>query len=74
MALGEFTILSEFWSDDGRRRADVILMEVKDGSKSMFARFYQDEVSVGFESYPTHSEHYYEDAAENFVLGVKNFD
>ena len=56
---------------DGDRRADVV-------RKGTFrndcwgARFYLNAEDLGIEWYKGHSESYAEDAAENFVRGIKN--
>ena len=51
---------------DGNRRADVIK---KDGDWGV--KFYEDNKSIGIEWYPTKSEAWAEDCAENFVMGIK---
>ena len=56
---------------DGDRRADVV-------RKGTFrndcwgVKFYLNGEDLGIEWYKGHSESYAEDAAENFVMGVKN--
>ena len=52
---------------DGNRRADVIR---KNGDWG--CRFYKDNKSIGIEWYPTKSESWAEDCAENYVMGIKN--
>lgn len=52
---------------EGNRRADVIK---KDGDWG--CRFYVDNESIGVEWYPTKSESWAEDCAENYVMGIKN--
>ena len=52
---------------DGNRRADVIK---KDGDWGV--KFYEDNKSIGVEWYPTKSEAWAEDCAENYVMGIKN--
>ena len=52
---------------DGNRRADVIK---KDGDWGV--KFYEDNKSIGIEWYPTKSEAWAEDCAENYVMGIKN--
>lgn len=52
---------------DGNRRADVIR---KNGNWGV--KFYEDNKSIGIEWYPTKSESWAEDCAENYVAGIKN--
>ena len=52
---------------EGNRRADVIK---KDGDWG--CRFYVDNESIAVEWYPTKSESWAEDCAENYVMGIKN--
>ena len=65
-------IISEYWSDDGRRKAEVVCGTPPIAKKFMYVRFYEDDKMTSCESYEGHSLQYYEDAAENFVLGVKH--
>ena len=51
---------------DGDLRADVIKMDSHWG-----CRFYENNEVIKTEFYKGHSEAYAEDAAENFVLGIK---
>jgi hypothetical protein len=51
---------------DGELRADVIKMDSHWG-----CRFYNNNEVIKTEFYRGHSEAYAEDAAENFVLGIK---
>ena len=36
--------------------------------------FYNDGELIKTEWYPMHNEHYANDAAENYIAGIKNFD
>ena len=51
---------------DGNRRADVIRENGYWG-----CRFYEDNKSIAVEWYPTKSESWAEDCAENYVMGIK---
>jgi len=51
---------------EGNRRADVI---IKNGDWG--CRFYEDNKSIAIEWYPTKSESWAEDCAENYVMGIK---
>jgi hypothetical protein len=51
---------------DGNKRADVIKLDGHWG-----CRFYEDNKAVKTEFYKGHSESYAEDAAENYVMGIK---
>ena len=52
---------------DGDRRADVIKLDGHWG-----CRLYNNNEVVKTEFYKGHSESYAEDAAENYVMGIKN--
>lgn len=52
---------------DGNRKADVIKLDNHWG-----CRLYEDGKLISTEFYKGHSEAYAEDAAENYVLGIKN--
>jgi len=60
--------VSTYWSDDQIKKAIVVnnfgILEVQ---------YFKNGELEAIESYDNHSIHYYEDAAENYVLGVKNF-
>ena len=60
-------IISEYWSDDGLLKAEVI----KD-HKFMYVKFYESGNLVCAESYDGHSLEYYESAAENYVMRIKH--
>jgi hypothetical protein len=68
------TVLSEFWSDDRKKHAEVVAKQHDDYDPYLVVHFYQDGVLVATENYEGKNEHYHEDAAENFVLGVKHLD
>ena len=51
---------------DGNKRADVIRENGYWG-----CRFYEDNKSIAVEWYPTKSESWAEDCAENYVMGIK---
>lgn len=53
---------------EGNRRADVIK---KDGDWG--CKFYEDDQVIGIEWYPTKSESWAEDCAENYVMGIKHY-
>jgi hypothetical protein len=59
--------ITTFESTDGALKAEVVQKE--DGNWSVF--FYRFNELVQVESYGEHSEIYHEDAAENYVLGIK---
>mgnify|MGYP001236163616 FL=1 len=52
---------------DGNRKADVIKLDNHWG-----CRLYENGELISTEFYKGHSEAYAEDAAENYVLGIKN--
>lgn len=54
---------------DGELRADVIKLDNHWG-----CRLYKDNKIVKTEFYRGHSEAYAEDAAENYVLGIKKIN
>lgn len=60
------TILSTFL--DGDLKAETFI----DYNNNYGARFYRNLVWITDEIYKGHSEQYAEDAAENYVLGVKH--
>lgn len=57
----------QFWGDGNGRKADV----GRTGD-SWGVRFYKDNMWVKDEVYKGKSESYAEDAAENYVLGIKD--
>lgn len=60
--------VSAYWSDDRTKKAVIInnygILEI---------HFFKNGELEAIESYDNHSIFYHEDAAENYVLGVKNF-
>lgn len=74
MGIAKSEVLSEFWSEDRKRHAEVVAVTYDDWYNSLIVRFYQDGVHVDTESYEGKNEQYHEDAAENYVLGVKHLD
>lgn len=63
--------LSVFYSDDFDKKAIVYYDVVKKRFEVDFAR---GGLIVATESYDGRSERYHEDAAENYVMGVKQLD
>lgn len=59
--------ISEFYSDDMARRAEVYLLV--DDTPEVF--FFEREEIVDVECYGGYTLQYAEDAAENWVLGIK---
>ena len=59
-------IMSEFW--EAGRKAEVIRK-----GKWWGCNYYEEGKLIATEMYAGHSESYAESAAENYVLGVKNF-
>ena len=57
----------QFWGDGNGRKADV-----GRSGDSWGVRFYEDNMWIKDELYKNKSESYAEDAAENYVLGIKN--
>jgi len=66
MKVFQYTV-SSYWSDDRKRKADV----GRTGN-SWGVRFYEDNMWIKDEVYKDKSEVYAENAAENYVLGVKD--
>lgn len=61
--------LSVFYSDDFDKKAIVYYSDVERRFEVDFAK---DGLLVATESYEGHSEQYHEDAAENYVRGIKH--
>jgi hypothetical protein len=57
----------EYRSADGKLRAEV----VKTVTEHLHVNFYENDVKIASETYDDHSIRYYEDAAENYVNGIK---
>jgi len=63
--------VSVFYSDDFDKKAIVYYDIVK---KRFEVDFAKNGLIVATESYDGRSEQYHEDAAENYVMGVKHID
>lgn len=63
--------LSVFYSDDFDKKAIVYYNIVE---KRFEVDFAKDGLIVATESYAGHNEQYHDDAAENYVMGVKHID
>lgn len=61
--------LSVFYSDDFDKKAIVYYSDVE---KRFEVDFAKDGLLVATESYEGRSEQYHEDAAENYVMGIKH--
>jgi hypothetical protein len=61
------TEISSYFSDDGLLEAKVFHI----GNHNFEVDFYKDSVKIVTESYEDRSLQYHEDAAENYVLGIK---
>lgn len=73
--MGHVEVLSEYWSEDGLLKAEVVNVGAQErewGTDMVY--FYANGHFVGSETYEGHSLKYYEDAAENYVLGIKILD
>lgn len=57
----------EYKSADGKLRAEV----VKTVIENFHVNFYENDVKIASETYDKHDLRYYEDAAENYVNGIK---
>ena len=65
-------IISEYWSDDGKLKAEIVNVDSKEREWGIdMVYFYADGKFVGSEAYDGHSLDYLESAAENYVLGIK---
>jgi hypothetical protein len=67
-------LLTEFSGDAkfSNRKAEVL--RKFGGNPAYGIRMYIDGESLGIEWYEDHSETYAESAAENYVLGIKNYE
>jgi hypothetical protein len=61
--------IAKFWSDDRTKSAQVVLV---DGVPRI--KMYEREKLVRQEDFPNNSIYYAEDAAENYVLGIKKLN
>jgi hypothetical protein len=59
-------LLSEYWSDDRSKKAEV---HKDDGD--FYVKFYEDEELILTEAYVDKSQSWAEAAAENFTMGIK---
>jgi hypothetical protein len=61
--------VSEFWSDDQTKTAEVVLV---DGVPRVY--MFLDEELLDAEDFPNNTLQYAADAAENYVLGIKKLN
>lgn len=54
------------------RKAEVLRQLGEEGKFGI--RMYIDDISLGIEWYDGHNELYAENAAENYVMGIKNYE
>jgi hypothetical protein len=74
MKIRKYMLLSEMnGSGDLKDRKAEILRTLGDDSHYGI-RMYIDDIALGIEWYNGRSEHYARDAAENYVLGIKNYE
>ena len=75
MAKTHYVLLSEFTgSGEYSNRSAEVLRTVGLESNYYGIRMISNGESLTIEWYPSHSESYAESAAENFVIGVKNYE
>jgi hypothetical protein len=75
MAKTNYVLLSEFsGSGEYSNRSAEVLRTVGLESNYYGIRMISNGESLSIEWYPNHSESYAESAAENFVIGVKNYE
>jgi len=75
MAKTNYVLLSEFTgSGEYSNRSAEVLRTVGLESNYYGIRMISNGESLTIEWYPSHSESYAESAAENFVIGVKNYE
>ena len=60
-------VLAVFSTENDERKAELI-----EEGDTMWINFYENGNMIAAETYEGHSRRFYEDAAENFVLGIKN--
>jgi len=65
-------IVSEYWSDDGLLKAEIVAGTSPTSKKFMYVKFYETGKLLACESYDGHSIDYYESAAENYVMRIKH--
>ena len=63
-------VIAEYVSADNRLKAEIVKYryEFRD---DLNIKFYEDGKMIAVETYANHSLRYYEDAAENYVNGIK---
>lgn len=63
-------VIAEYVSDDNRLKAEIVKYryEFRD---DLQINFYENGKMIAAETYKDHSLRYYEDAAENYVNGIK---
>lgn len=75
MAKTNYVLLSEFsGSGEYSNRSAEVLKTVELEENYYGIRMLSNGFPLSIEWYPSHSETYAESAAENFVLGVKNYE
>lgn len=75
MAKINYVLLSEFsGSGEYSNRAAEVLKTVELEDNYYGIRMLSNGLPLTIEWYPSHSESYAESAAENFVLGVKDYE
>jgi uncharacterized protein YkuJ len=62
------TLISTYYSDDGTKTAEVYY---NDDGRLYEVKYFEDETLLVTESYTDKSLQYHEDAAENYVMGIK---
>jgi hypothetical protein len=61
-------VISEFYSDDGTKNSVV---SIDKNTQCYFVEYYLEKKKINTEFYPGKSIHFAEDAAENYVCGIK---
>ena len=75
MAKTNYVLLSEYsGSGEYSNRSAEVLKTVELDENYYGIRMLSNGQSLSIEWYPSHSESYAESAAENFVLGVKDYE
>ena len=69
-------IVAEYVSEDGKLKSVVRVNTVRQNRSSSIYEvdFYKDGSIIATESYAFHTLRYHEDAAENYVNGIKKID
>lgn len=62
-------VISEFFSDDSSKKSIVTL---DCNTQCYFVDFFKDKEKIATEFFPGKSIHFVEDAAENYVVGIKD--